>query len=178
MMTAFLSALFGRCPCCGRGKLYKSFLILHETCVVCHVRFERWSGSWTIPVVMGYGAGALFAIALGFWFHQMGRLAGSENILIPATLAFTALFYPVCKNLSMFMLFQNGFIFVDPPTLVRDLPDDGAPGDSASQTPATRSPDRAFLLSTTLPVEDEPTREEGAPTDEDDPTESGGGDAA
>ena len=159
MMSAFFSALFGRCPCCGRGTLYQSFMKLNETCAVCHVRFERWSGSWTIPTVMGYAAGAVFAIVLGYIFHRMGRLEGSENIIIPATVTFTALFYPVCKNLSMFMLFQNGFIFVDPPTLVRDDPGDpvGAP---PSEPPSQR--------------EDDPTLSEDRLPREDDPTDGGG----
>jgi hypothetical protein len=30
------------------------------------------------------------------------------------------LVYPTCKNLSLFMLWNNGFMTVDPPTLVRD----------------------------------------------------------
>lgn len=120
MVSAFFSALSGKCPACGRGKLYKSFLTLHETCPECGVRFERWSGSWTIPTVMGYGSGAAFAIGLGVIFFKMGRLEGSENIIIPATLAFTGLFYPVCKNVSMFLLWRNGFIFPDPPALVPD----------------------------------------------------------
>jgi hypothetical protein len=51
---------------------------------------------------------------------KMGRLRGSENIIIPATLVFTVLFYPVCKNVSMFLLWNNGFITVDPPELVKD----------------------------------------------------------
>jgi uncharacterized protein (DUF983 family) len=125
MIGPFLSALTGRCPNCGRGALYERLLKLHDTCPVCHVRFERWNGSWTIPVVMGYGSGALFAIALGGYFLSIDRLAGSENIIIPATVVFTALWYPICKNISMFMLWQNGFITVDPPTLVRPDPRDG-----------------------------------------------------
>jgi uncharacterized protein (DUF983 family) len=124
MIGALLGTLMGRCPNCSKGALYRSFMTLHETCPVCHVRYERWSGSWTIPVVMGYGAGALFAIALGFYFLKTDQLAGSENIIIPATLVFTAAFYPLCKNLSIFMLWNNGFITVDPPALVRD---DAAP---------------------------------------------------
>jgi uncharacterized protein (DUF983 family) len=149
MISAFLSALSGRCPCCGRGKLYQSFLKLNVLCPVCHVRFERWSGSWTIPTVMGYGAGALFAIALGIIFFKMDRLDGAENIIIPATLVFTFLIYPLCKNISIFMLFQNGFIFVDPPTLVQDTP-------TGALEP------------------DEPTREERVAPDQDDPTDGGG----
>lgn len=135
MFSAFLSALSGRCPACGRGKLYKSFLTLHETCPTCHVRFERWSGSWTIPTVMGYGSGALFAIGLGLIFFKLDRLEGAENIIIPATLVFTAAFYPVCKSVSVFMLWNNGFVFPDPPALVPD-----APGDGPTPTPTERPP--------------------------------------
>ncbi len=173
MISAFLSALFGRCPACGRGKLYKSFLTLNETCPVCHVRFERWSGSWTIPTVMGYGSGALFAIALGYTFHRMGRLEGSENIIMPATIAFTALFYPVCKNVSMFMLFQNGFIFVDPPTLVREggapLPDPVPPG---LVVPVSVGPG-SYTTTGSLPHDDEPTTHDHRQSDQDDPTDGG-----
>lgn len=125
MISSFLSALFGKCPHCGKGGLYQAFLKFNELCPVCHVRFERWSGSWTIPTVMGYGSGALFAIVFGFILLKMDRLEGSENILIPATIAFTALMYPLCKNVSMFMLYQNGFIFVDPPQLVKEEPGSG-----------------------------------------------------
>lgn len=163
MISSFFSALFGRCPSCGRGSLYQSFLKLNEKCPVCHVRFERWSGSWTIPTVMGYGSGAIFAIGLGYVFHRMGRLEGSENIIIPATVTFTALFYPVCKNVSMFMLFQNGFIFVDPPTLVREDPPD--PLVAASAPPA----------SPLLPREDDPTLSEDRLPRHDDPTDGDGG---
>ena len=120
MIGSLLGTLFGRCPNCSKGALYASFLTLHETCPVCHVRYERWSGSWTIPVVMGYGSGALFAFGLGFYFLKTDQLSGSENIIIPATIVFTAVFYPLCKNLSIFMLWNNGFITVDPPSLVQD----------------------------------------------------------
>ncbi len=118
MIGALLAALIGRCPNCQRGHMYKSFMKLNDTCSVCQVRFERWNGSWTIAAVMGYSSGAIFAIGLGAWFLHHDMLKGSEKIIIPATVVFTALFYPVCKNISMFMLWNNGFVTVDPPTLV------------------------------------------------------------
>jgi hypothetical protein len=43
---------------------------------------------------------------------------------------------------------------------------------------AVRPPHRSLILSSTLPLEDEPTREEGSVPHEDDPTDSGGGAAA
>ena len=119
MIDPLISAVFGRCPACQKGQIYQSFLRPHPTCPVCQVRFERWEGSWTIPVVMGYGSGALFAFALGFWYHKAGELKGAEDVIIPATLAFTALWYPLCKNLSFGLLFVNGFIYPDPPRLVQ-----------------------------------------------------------
>lgn len=122
MIGALLAAMIGRCPNCQKGKIYKAFLQVNDTCPVCHVRFERWAGSWTIPAVMGYGSGALFALGLGAWFLHTGQLKGSEKIIIPATVVFTACFYPLCKNLSMFMLWNNGFVTVDPPTLVKAEP--------------------------------------------------------
>ena len=122
MIDPLLAAITGHCPACQKGRIYKSFLRPHALCPVCQVRFERWHGSWTIPVVMGYGSGALFAIALGFWYHKIGALKDAENVIIPVTLLFTALWYPVCKNLSFGLLFINGFIFPDPPSLV---PQDG-----------------------------------------------------
>jgi uncharacterized protein (DUF983 family) len=146
MIGSLLGTLFGRCPNCSRGPLYKSFITLHETCPVCHVRYERWSGSWTIPVVMGYGAGALFAVGLGFYFLKTDQLSGSENIIIPATLAFTAAFYPLCKNLSIFMLWNNGFITVDPPTLVQDDSNAGA------SPPARPDPVRVTAVAKEQPI--------------------------
>lgn len=127
MLYPLLAAISGRCPACQKGALNKSLLRPNELCPVCHVRFERWSGSWTIPVVMGYGSGALFAIALGFLMFKLDRLEGAENIIIPATIAFTAVFYPVCKNISFGLLYTNGFIYPDPPTLVKTNTDDTKP---------------------------------------------------
>jgi hypothetical protein len=191
MISSFLSALFGRCPACGRGALYKSYLTFHEHCPVCHVRYERWSGSWTIPVVMGYGSGALFAIGLGFLFYKTGRLDGSENIIIPATLVFTALFYPVCKNVSMFMLYNNGFVFVDPPQLVEPLVnDEREPGVAPAEARAAAPPEAARVAGPAdtavddgatarraplhAPPDDDPTIQEGNLGTPDDPTDDGG----
>lgn len=137
-----MAAVSGRCPACGVGRLYVSFLKLHPLCPHCHVRFERWEGSWTIPTVMGYASGAVFAIVVGAILLSQDALEGNARPLIFATMVFTLGFYPVCKNFSIFMLWRNGFITVDPPTLVPSEPVDGekagagenGPGDLARPT--------------------------------------------
>lgn len=36
----FLAAAFGKCPVCGEGKLYKSYLKIAETCDRCGTNFK------------------------------------------------------------------------------------------------------------------------------------------
>ena len=115
-MGSLLSCLFGRCPTCHRGRLRKSFLTMNATCPVCHVRFERWSGNWLFPVVLAYGVGGIFGIVVGVLLLRSGQLEGAENILIPATLAVTLLAYPVCQNLTVWLLHATGLVFEDAPT--------------------------------------------------------------
>lgn len=138
------AALMGKCPACHKGDIYKSFLVPHTLCPVCSVRFERWEGSWTIPAVMGYGSGALFAITLGIVLFQYNGLEGaSAHVLSISTLIFTSVFYPLCKNLSFGLLHMNGFIYPDPPKLVVNNtppnpldPASVPPADTTSQPPA------------------------------------------
>ena len=60
----------------------------------------------------------VFAALLGFLFYRAGALKGAENYIIPATMLFAGLVYPVCKNISIGLLFTNGFVFLDPPRLL------------------------------------------------------------
>jgi uncharacterized protein (DUF983 family) len=162
MLEPLLAAISGRCPSCKKGGIYKSFLKAHELCPVCGVRFERWAGSWTIPVVMGYGSGAIFAVILGFVLLKMDRLEGAENIIIPATIAFTVFFYPLCKNISYGLLFQNGFIYPDPPQLVKE-PEAPRPETQRNQVRRPTGP-QSFLAAPRLPDPDSSDEEEEMPT--------------
>lgn len=164
MLAPMLAAITGKCPACQKGAIYKSFLRPNDVCQVCSVRFERWSGSWTIPVVMGYGSGAIFAFLLGFILLRADRLDGAENIIIPATLVFTALFYPICKNISFGLLYQNGFIYPDPPRLVKpveEAPERVVPPRFEPSTGLSLSPPPE-LPSLEEPEDDAPTTMEGA----------------
>jgi uncharacterized protein (DUF983 family) len=108
-----LGTLLGRCPNCHKGSVRQSFLTMNAACPVCGVRFERWSGNWLFPVVLAYGIGGVFAIAAGIYLLRIGRLAGAENFLIPATLAVTAVSYPLCQNFTVWLLHATGLVFKD-----------------------------------------------------------------
>ena len=112
-MGGLLSALTNRCPNCHKGSIRKHGLTMAESCSVCHVRFERWSGNWLFPVVLAYGVGGVFAAGLMIAFLKAGALAGSENIIIPATLVVTLLSYPLCQNLTVWLLWATGLVFTD-----------------------------------------------------------------
>lgn len=139
--SALFAALSGRCPNCGVGKLYRSFMTVADTCEHCHVRYERWEGSWTIPTVMGYATGAVFAVVGGGILLYLDLLEAYARPLIFATLFFTVLVYPVIKNFSLFMLWNNGFMTPDPPTLVTpDQPSDSAADSGRDPTQGNTNP--------------------------------------
>jgi uncharacterized protein (DUF983 family) len=163
MLGPMLAAISGRCPSCQKGAIYKSFLKAHELCPVCSVRFERWAGSWTIPVVMGYGSGAIFAVILGFILLKLDRLEGAENIIIPATIAFTLFFYPLCKNISYGLMFSNGFIYPDPPQLVKD-PEVPKVETPRNQVRRPTTGQQSFLSAPRLPDPDTSDEVEEMPT--------------
>lgn len=133
MIEALYYALRGICPACHRGNFKPNPYVIAERCPECEVRFERWSGSWTISVVMGYGSGAVFAVLVGVYLYFNGGLTGAENIIIPAAVVFTALFYPLCKNITVGMLYNNGWVYPDPPRLVES---DEAASPSAGPPPS------------------------------------------
>ena len=39
--SSLVSGMLGRCPMCGRGRLYKGFLELETACSVCHADLSR-----------------------------------------------------------------------------------------------------------------------------------------
>jgi uncharacterized protein (DUF983 family) len=125
-MDNLMWALVGRCPNCGRGSMYGAgFMKVAEACGNCHVRFERFPGSWTIPVVMGYTSAAFVGFGLIFYYQWRGTLAEHDSVIMAASVLTGLLVYPTCKNISLFMLWNNGFMTVDPPVLVQDA---GGPG--------------------------------------------------
>lgn len=58
LKTAALRALSGRCPCCGEGKLFKSFLKQVENCAACGESFGQIraddAAPWLTIIVVGH----------------------------------------------------------------------------------------------------------------------------
>jgi uncharacterized protein (DUF983 family) len=71
MQAGFMSAALGRCPVCGQGKLFKSYLKVAEACPACATDFKA-ADTGDGPVVFviliaGFAACAGLLISLLAW---------------------------------------------------------------------------------------------------------------
>ncbi|NQY32651.1 MAG: DUF983 domain-containing protein [Coraliomargarita sp.] len=55
--------LTGRCPNCGKAKLFRSLVRIHHSCPNCGMRLERGDGFFLGPLCINYGIVALFFVA-------------------------------------------------------------------------------------------------------------------
>jgi uncharacterized protein (DUF983 family) len=109
----------GRCPCCGQGALFASWLRLNDTCSVCGARFFRDPGNWTAPTAFGYGIGAASAVAtmVVLWFVN-GLAAGSEYVIVAVAVVATLASLRHVKAWWVAVLARMGHVYPDPPPAV------------------------------------------------------------
>ena len=102
MTTLFAAAALGRCPACGKGKLYKSYLKVAETCSVCATNF-RAADTGDGPVVFviliaGFIACAGLMVSFLMWNWSVTKL-----LLVWPTVAVVVslVLMPVLKGLMV-----------------------------------------------------------------------------
>ena len=81
-----------RCPNCEQGPLFSGFFKMHDTCPVCHVRFERSSGESLGGMMVNLVVAELLTVG-GFFLSYI--LLGSPSNMTPLIifwLAFDVLF--------------------------------------------------------------------------------------
>lgn len=65
--------LRGRCPLCGDGRIFKTYLDHHERCGVCGLRFEREQGYFTggmeICTIAAFLVPIIACFTVGRWIH-------------------------------------------------------------------------------------------------------------
>ena len=83
-------ALWLRCPLCGRGRLFRRWLLMHETCANCGVKFEREPGFFLGSIYINYGLTALI-VAIVYPILLFNKLAAERYLLI-GSLVFVVLF--------------------------------------------------------------------------------------
>ena len=101
IIQSLLRGFFGRCPVCGRGKMFKSYYGLREMCPVCGTHFERTGNQST----GGMAINMVLTIFLGFALGIMLVLSTPEHIwrdlalLSLGLIIFHLIFYRFAKGL-------------------------------------------------------------------------------
>ena len=102
-------ALAKRCPRCGRGRLFRGYMTMNQSCPVCGVVFWQNEGEWMGPVVMDYSVAA--GAALVAW-SIMVLLSAAQffQIIVPAVAAAAggAIVVPWSRSFWTLFLFVNG----------------------------------------------------------------------
>lgn len=112
----FTSFVHLRCPHCGEGNIYQSWIVVHPVCLVCGARFERNSGTWTGPVVLGYAAAVMGAIVAAIALYMtVGFFDGFEYVLVAASLVSAVATYRPLKAAWIWLLWIAGLVFPDDP---------------------------------------------------------------
>lgn len=98
-----------RCPRCGRGRLFRRWLRMHEACDACHLKYERAPGYFLGAIYFNYGLTAL-VVAVAYPVLMFGFEIPNERLLWGG-LAFCVLF-PLCffrHARSFWMAFDQFF---------------------------------------------------------------------
>ena len=106
-----------RCPCCGHGRLFKSFATMHECCAACDERFEREPGQWFGAVYVNLGL-TLGLAAIGYLGLQTFTFITPDEQLAlwtPITATGPFLFYRLSKGLWTSVVFLETNPAIPPP---------------------------------------------------------------
>lgn len=83
-------ALRLRCPLCGEGRLFRNWILMHERCPHCGVKFEREPGFFLGSIYINYGLTALL-VAIVYPLLSFNNLA-PKGLLLTGALAFVVVF--------------------------------------------------------------------------------------
>ena len=108
MRDAVLRALLGRCPCCGQGKLFRSYLKQVDNCSACGESFAGYRADDAAPWLTIIVTGHVF-LPLAFFFNldfmPVWIVAGGWALFFSAL---AAALLPRAKGVVLAILWQTG----------------------------------------------------------------------
>ncbi len=123
-----------RCPCCGYGRLFKSFATMHERCAGCDERFEREPGQWFGAVYINLGLTLGFSVAGYLALQTFTAITPAEQATIWTAVAAAGpfVFYRLSKGLWVSVVFLGEGLYVRWPSPAEDLTSRGRTGRRAA----------------------------------------------
>lgn len=107
--AALRAGVLGRCPKCGKGPLYKSYLRIADSCTACGADFsmaDSGDGA-TVFVILVVGALAVpFIMMLQFGFRWPIWAVGLAGLVF--TLALSLLLLPIFKGVLFTLQWAHG----------------------------------------------------------------------
>lgn len=76
-----------RCPACGQGKMFRSWLTMQDPCEHCGRKFARAPGYLLGSIYFNYGVTALLVVILYFAMYFSKLLTGQPLLLCMAAFA-------------------------------------------------------------------------------------------
>ncbi len=144
LRTLWRTGILGRCPECARTSMFSGFTSMHEECAHCGTRYQPASGAWIGSLAIGYGYGALAAIALAlldlrFRVFRDNGLDPMWTILV-VSLVVTFLTYRWAKSAWFSLLYAWDFMAHgdDPPGAPPEHPGQALPPVDPSVRPRSR----------------------------------------
>lgn len=69
-----------RCPACGEGKLFRTWLSMHDPCQSCGRKFDREPGYLLGSIYFNYGVTALLVVVMYFAFYFSETLSNNQRL--------------------------------------------------------------------------------------------------
>ncbi len=104
----FLAASLGRCPVCGQGKLFKSYLKIADSCAICGTNFkaaETGDGPVVFVILIaGFAActGLLISIVAWDWSAQRALMTWPAVAIV-----LSLILMPMLKGLMLASQLKN-----------------------------------------------------------------------
>jgi uncharacterized protein (DUF983 family) len=101
-----------RCPACGQGKLFRTFLDMHEGCASCGVRYSRESGQWIGSLYINTTVTAL-VLAVAMALVPWRALSFTGHLILWESLAvlFPLGFFRVSRGIWMGLVYLSGGLY-------------------------------------------------------------------
>lgn len=114
-LRSVIRGTLGRCPACGAAPLFRGVTALHETCPRCHVRHERFDGSWTLVTWLAISFGVTVGMVAPAVMWVKGWIREDEGLIAVTALSTlsTALIYRPLKGATFGALHAMGLVYPD-----------------------------------------------------------------
>lgn len=114
LRTLWRTGVLGRCPSCGETSMFSGIIAMHLQCANCDLRYETSPGAWIGAMAIGYGIGAIAALALAvieLWLRPI-RDMGLHPLgtIMVITLLVTLLGYRWAKAIWFSLLYLYDFM--------------------------------------------------------------------